>query len=294
MNSMKQRLGTPSGIPHWHFTMLRDTERNGGIESSIANLDLTGKTVVEIGTGIGLPAMLFAKYGAAHVYTCEMDVNLAAIAREVVRENGYDKRITVIPKTSRAAIRDGDLRREPDIIFTETLDCGVVGEGFATIAEDVRQLAGTNTQVLPDHVRQFGYLCCDTAAHEKNTVKSENGLDLSGINCFSKQTYFAINPALHSPARLSPVFRVRDYDYRNADCLVDRTIALIATQSGTCHGMISYFDATFGDFLISTVSEKSHWAQAFHPLKRPVSLTAGSRYVARITAAGTLRLDETI
>lgn len=292
---MKDIVHRPEGaanIPRWHFTMLRDTERNGGIESAIANLDLIDKTVVEIGTGIGLPAMLFAKHGAKHVYTCEMDLNLAATAREIIAQNRYANRITVIPKSSTEAIRNGDLPVAPDILFTETLDCGVVGEGFATVAEDIRQIAGPNTVVLPNRVRQFGYLCFDTEAHKKNTVSSENGFDLSEINSFSEKAYFSVNPALHSPKRLSPMFLVRDYDYRNENCLANREISLIATRSGTCHGMTSYFDATFGDFLVSARSKDSHWAHAFHPLKTPMSLIAGSRYAVSITATGELSINE--
>ena len=63
--------------------MVNDSSRNEAIERSIASLDLVGRTVVEIGAGSGLVALLFAKHGAARVVTCETSPSLAAAARRI-------------------------------------------------------------------------------------------------------------------------------------------------------------------------------------------------------------------
>ncbi len=120
-------------FPVWHFAMVNDIPRNQVIEKSIAAMDLKGKTVVEIGSGTGLIALLFAKYGAEHVFTCEMNQNLAAVAQRIVARTPYANRITIINESSTVAISQGSLPRHPDVIFTETLDCGVVGEGFCQL-----------------------------------------------------------------------------------------------------------------------------------------------------------------
>ncbi|WP_037426412.1 50S ribosomal protein L11 methyltransferase [Sinorhizobium sp. CCBAU 05631] len=278
MNEIKPPANAASKVPTWHFTMMRDSARNAAIEAAIASSNVAGKTVIEIGTGAGLPAMLFAKYGARKVFTCEMDERIADVAREIVRTNNLQDRIAVIAKSSRQAILDGDFPSGPDIIFTETLDAGVVGEGYEAIAEDIRQIANPSTVVMPDRVQQFGFLCTDLQAYEKNAVFNQCGFDLSGFNLFAERSYFSVSQKLHDPVSLSPTVLFRNYEYLNPNALEPVEHQVIAHSSGLCHGMTSYFDAHFGRFLVSSRDRKSHWPTAFHPLREPVPVESGRHY----------------
>ena len=102
-------------FPVWHFAMVNDASRNEIIERSIASLDLKGKTVVEIGSGTGLIALLFAKYGADRVITCEMNANLVDVARRVIASTEYADRIHIINESSTVAIERGLLPLLPDV-----------------------------------------------------------------------------------------------------------------------------------------------------------------------------------
>lgn len=268
--------------------MMRDSARNRAIEAAIASCNVGGKTIVEIGTGAGLPAMLFARYGARKVVSCEMDERIAGAAREIIRANELHDRITVIAKSSREAILDGDLPTAPDIIFTETLDAGVVGEGYEAIAEDIREIAGPNTIVLPDRVQQFGFLCTDVQAFEKNSVFDQCGFDLSGFNLFAERSYFSVSQ--HDPICLSPTVLFRNYDYMNPNALDPVEHRVIAHSSGLCHGMTSHFDAYFGKFLVTTRDGKSHWSTAFHPLREPTLVESGRHYHLRGDKTGLIEL----
>ncbi|MGX9574318.1 50S ribosomal protein L11 methyltransferase [Mesorhizobium sp. f-mel] len=279
-----------SKVPRWHFTMMRDSARNAAIEGAIASCNVKGKIVVEIGTGAGLAAMLFARYGARRVFSCEMDERIADAARDIIRANELQDRITVISKSSRQAIRDGDLPSTPDIIFTETLDAGVVGEGYETIAEDIRQIAGPTTVVMPDRVQQFGFLCTDVQAFEKNSVFNQCGFDLSGFNLFAEQSYFPVSQAQHDPVYLSPTFVFRNYDYLNPSSLNPVKHHIIAHSSGLCHGMTSYFNAHFGKFLVTSRGRRSHWLAAFHPLQEAMPVESGRHYALRGDKTGLIRL----
>ncbi|MER8927720.1 50S ribosomal protein L11 methyltransferase [Mesorhizobium sp. M0859] len=290
MTEKALRADADSEVPKWHFTMLRDLGRNAAIEAAIASCNVVGKTVVEIGTGAGLPAMLFAKYGAEKVFSCEMDERLADVAREVIRANNLQDRIAVIAKSSRQAILDGDLPSTPDVIFTETLDCGVVGEGYEVIAEDIRHLAGSNTVVLPERVHQFGVLCTDTQAFEKNSVATQCGFDLSGLNSFAQRSYFAVNKMLHDPKCVSATVLFREYDYLDPNALDAVEHRIIAHSSGLCHGMTSYFNAYFGKFVVTSRDPKSHWSTAFHPLQEPMPVESGRHYYLRGEKTGLIDL----
>ncbi|WP_292332949.1 50S ribosomal protein L11 methyltransferase [Mesorhizobium sp.] len=270
--------------------MMRDSSRNAAIEAAIASCNVIGKTIVEIGTGAGLPAMLFARYGARRVFSCEMDERIADAAREIIRANDLQDRIEVIAKSSRQAILDGDLPSAPDIIFTETLDAGVVGEGYEAIAEDIRQIANPNTVVMPDRVQQFAYLCTDVQAFEKNSVFYQCGFDLSCFNVFAERSYFSVNQMQHDPVCLSPTLLFRSYDYLHPNALDPVEHHVIAHSSGLCHGMTSYFDAHFGNFLVTSRDRKSHWHAAFHPLREPMPVESGRRYLLRGDKTGLIDL----
>ncbi len=193
--------------------MLNDADRNSALENMVAGLDLRGKTVLEIGTGCGLMALLFAKYGAEHVYTCEINDELAEVASATIAHTPYGNRITLLRTGSDALISSGSLRSSPDIIFTETLDCGVVGEGFFSIAQDIRQFAGPQTLILPSVVRQFGTLVEAPVLRKLNQVDIACGFDLSALNHHSTRTYFPIRERMHEYTPLSDAFRLRDYCY---------------------------------------------------------------------------------
>lgn len=59
-------------IAGFHGPMLRDKLRNAAYAAAITAL-APGRTVLDIGTGSGLLAMLAARAGAQHVYGCELD-----------------------------------------------------------------------------------------------------------------------------------------------------------------------------------------------------------------------------
>ncbi|TIT21156.1 MAG: ribonucleotide-diphosphate reductase subunit beta [Mesorhizobium sp.] len=290
MNETNTVAHADAKVPRWHFTMMHDSARNAAIEAAIASSNVRGKTIVEIGTGAGLPAMLFARYGARKVFSCEMDERIAGAARQIIRANELQDRIAVIAKSSRQAILDGDLPSAPDIIFTETLDAGVVGEGYEMIAEDIRQIASSTTVIMPNWVQQFGFLCTDAKAFQRNSVFNQCGFDLSGFNLFSEHSYFPVSQMQHDPVPLSPTFVLRNYDYLNPNTLDRVEHHIITHNTGLCHGMTSYFDAHFGKFLVTSKGRSGHWLAAFHPLQEPIQVESGRHYVLKGDKTGLIDL----
>lgn len=261
-------------FPVWHFAMVNDIPRNQVIEKSIAAMDVAGKTVVEIGTGTGLIALLFAKYGAAHVFTCEMNNNLASVAQRIIASTPYANRISVINESSSVAIAKGHLPRSADIIFTETLDCGVTGEGFMPIAQDISEIAGPDTVIMPQNVRQFARLIESESLCNLNRATTACGFDLTALNEYSTGNYFPVHTELHRHRFLSDTVVVRDFTYR--DCPQARVHRLRAKGTGTIHGVLSWFSADFGGAIVSNEpGSGSHWHQAFHTLPEPIAVEDG-------------------
>lgn len=82
---------------HIHEEMLKDSVRTRTYQRAIMDnpKDFAGKTVLDIGAGTGILSIFAAKAGAKHVYAIEF-AEIALFAKEIIKQNGLEDRITVI------------------------------------------------------------------------------------------------------------------------------------------------------------------------------------------------------
>ena len=268
----KALASTARDFPTWHFAMLNDEDRNTALEQAIRQLDVAGKTVFEIGTGCGLIALLFAKHGA-RVFTCEMNPRMADIARSVIGSTDLGDRITLIAANSSEVVKAGLLPEPPNIIFTETLDCGVVGEGFFAIAQDIQQVLGPETRVIPERIRQFGMLVHAPSMTRLNRVGEIAGFNLSALNIYSTRTYFPVREKLYDYTPLSEPLLLREYIYTQE--MPHQRVTIEPYRSGEADGILSWFEAEFvHETVTNSPGTHGHWHQAFHPFDTPAEVTA--------------------
>lgn len=268
------QAGATRPFQSWHYAMLNDHQRNQAIRDAIEELDLDGRTVVEIGAGTGIISILFARAGARRVIACEMNQAMAKVAMETIRRAGLGERITILPLSSTMALDQGILPNEPDVIFTETVDCGVIGEGYHAIARDIRRMAGENTIVLPNEIRQYGVIISSAAIHGLNHVEDVFGIDMAPLNAWSTRTYFPVRAEYHGFEMLSRPRLVRTYDY--LEDIPAAPVSMQITNPGTAHGLLTWFELRMGNHATTNApGTNSHWHQAFHPLPRPLELKKG-------------------
>ncbi len=137
------------GVPTWHFWMLRDEVRNQAYDAALRRAVTPDSLVLEIGTGSGILAMMAARAGA-RVVTCEMNLSVAAAAREVIAANGLSDRITVIDKPSFELDLATDLGRRADILVSEIVSNDLLNEGVLPAhADAVRRLLLPAAKVIP-------------------------------------------------------------------------------------------------------------------------------------------------
>jgi protein arginine N-methyltransferase 1 len=294
MLALKEKLIDTAGketrvFPSWHFSMLNDRKRSDAIELAIKSLDLSGKIVFEIGSGSGLIALLFAKYGAKKVITCESCPQMFEIAKKIVNASDYRRVITLINASSSEVISGNLLNEQPDIIFTETLDCGIVGEGFFNISNDISKIAKPNTAILPNKICQNLALVNSEEIFTLNYVNEVSSFDLTVLNNYSTRTYFPVRASLYRYSILSSQELVRKYQYGKLN--LEKTFSIKIEKSGECHGAFSWFNAHFGDNIISNSPYvNSHWHNAFHPLNYPISVSKGDVLQLRLDNVGRLWL----
>src|ERR1044072_2390032 len=137
-------------IPRWHFEMLNDEQRNAAFQRALTNLITPESVVLDIGSGTGLLAMMAAKAGAKEIITCEMVPQLAELTRDTVELNGLSDRIVTLDKKSTSLVMGLQMQRKANLLVTETVDCGLLGEGIAvSIAHAKANLLTEAAKIVP-------------------------------------------------------------------------------------------------------------------------------------------------
>lgn len=263
-----------TGIPFWHWSMVADAERNTAYRTAIEACVEPGMTVLEIGAGTGLLAMMAARAGAGHVYTIEANPMLAQVARLCIDRNGFGDRVTLIEGHSKQVEIGTALPRRCDMLIHELLTTTVVTEQMIpSIAHARAELLEPGAPMLPDRVIAKGVVSGLPGSTEGVSTPVE-GFDLTPLNLLSAQTHSMSLPL--GRFRLSDVQDLLDLDLEKVtDALTGRnTLTFPITRGGDAAGVEQWFEAHFPDGTkLNTDSDTSHWRTVFHPfgVYKPVS-----------------------
>lgn len=269
-------------VPRWHFSMLNDLERNDAFAVALERILPTGAHVLDIGSGTGLLAMMAAKAGAASVTTCESNPMLAEVARQIISQHGLSDVITVVPKRSNDLVVGVDLPRRADLIVSEIVDCGLIGEGvLPTMAHAREHLLAPGGSLLPESARLYGALLDSAVVDGLNRVGFAAGFDVGLLNGLATRGHFPVRLPTWPHRLISGTSELCAFDFvsgslEDGSCLVE----LVATAAGTAHGLVAWFEMSLGGGIVlrnSPDNLASHWMQAFVPLAQPVTVTEGER-----------------
>ena len=130
----KQNLETIANllVERWHFRMLNDKQRNAAYKQAIHRAISHGyDTVLDIGSGTGILSMFAIQGGAKEVYACEMSKTMYELGRDVLKANKMESVHTIHKKSTEMKVGK-DIPERVSLVVTETLDCGLLGEGILT------------------------------------------------------------------------------------------------------------------------------------------------------------------
>ena len=253
-------------LPSYHHAMLRDGPRNAAYRKAIEAL-APDRTVLDIGTGSGLLAMLAARAGAAHVYACEAEPLLAATAREIVAANGLADRITVFSRHSGKLDRQRDLGGGVDLVVSEILSHEVLGEHVLTSLAHARaELAAPGALFLPERATVRVALADDPASHEP--LGMVEGFDLSLFNRHTKKDVLSRD---HVPAftlRSEPA-DLLTFDFAGGAKLEGRGSRTLVSRGGRVNGAAQWMHLDLGGGAIYEnppgANPEGHWRAGFYP-----------------------------
>ena len=290
-------------VERWHFRMLNDKARNQAYKNAIERAVGRGYGhVLDIGSGTGILSMYAVRAGAKQVHACEMSRTMFELSADVLAANGMRDSIHVINKKSCDLKIPDDVPTRVSLVVTETLDCGLLGEGILeTLAHARRELVrvarerdtGVDSQdaqepygegkactkIIPEGATVYGRVVeCEKIREYTCVKRTILDLDLGCVNikgaeisekCNEPYTTEEMSCVAHTP--LSEPFHVVTYDFRTPEKYTTdrvRQIKVPVSKAGAADAVVTWFELKLDEFeTISSAPGRSVcWEQAVYPV----------------------------
>lgn len=126
---------------------LLDKKRVSVFNRAIKEIVKPGDTVLDVGTGSGILALLSVRAGAKKVYAVEIAEDVAEFARLNIKSNNLSNKIEVIS----ADIKDFNFPHGIDVVTAELLDTCLVAEQQAHALNSLRKkkIIDSSTKLIP-------------------------------------------------------------------------------------------------------------------------------------------------
>eukprot|EP00960_Hanusia_phi_P010566 309424-Hanusia_phi.AAC.4 len=288
------------GIPLYHFSMINDLHRASAYHIAIQRAVSAVRdrkasvTVLDVGCGSGLLSMMAARAGSDMVYGCDKAPGMADCARRVVKENGLQDFVKIIPKLSTTMMvgsgDSDDMSGKADIFVSETFGDDPFSESFLPTLQHAREnLLVDEAVVVPRGIRVYALGIQSEEILHLNKLDSSHlgGLDIQDWDIFSRSRW-SCRLLDHSFVALTEPFEafVMDWSDPSKPMQLKRceTRNSDAVNSGDLHAFVVWYNLEMieGCPDISTDCHSSamtgrHWRQAVYFMKDPIRVTKGDR-----------------
>lgn len=244
-----------------------------------------GCTVIDLGAGFGVFALLACKFGAGEVIAIEPDPSIELLM-PLARANGCADRITVVRDLSTRYTPE----RKADVIVSDCRGTVNLYEHHVATIKDARErlLAPGGTLMPMRDTLKVALVRSPKSYRQCHYPWRSNkyGLDLSAALPFAVNTegkaYLKPRALMSQPQDLAVI------DYRTVtEPNVDSSVELVAEKDGIVHGLLVWFDAEIAEGLgYSNAPGQPElvYGQMFLPLENPPHLKAGDRVKLRFRA----------
>jgi predicted RNA methylase len=203
---------------------LLDTRRTQAFAGAIKDVVTPNDTVLDIGTGSGILAMLSAKAGAKKVIAMEIAPDICKFAKSNILRNHLEQKI----KVKHIDAKSASFPKKVDVVTMELMDTWLVAEQQAIVINKLHH-TGTitpQTRIIPNR-----YQCLLTlATYDFNFYGCEMPFIIQARN-------FGVTKRICS--YLSDRFIVQDLDFHKTINLnVDTSLNIQVTTSGICNALV--------------------------------------------------------
>lgn len=261
-----------------HRVLLSDSARTEAYAAALAEAVTPGMSVLDLGTGSGILAMLAARAGAGRVIGVDVDP-IVRLARQVVEANGLGHVVTLLETDS----RDLDLGPEIDLIVTECMGNFFVTDEMQRAVADARRFLRPGGRFLPSRIDLFLAPVFFPQLHEIEFWREEHyGLSFDPMVAPAENQCYVH----HVPAEvlIGPAVAYDRIELHEMRQDLDQRVSLPIERALTLHGFVGWFDAQLTPSLVLSTSPgaaRTHWAQTLFPIP-PVSVRPGDAVDLRL------------
>jgi len=270
-----------------HCEMISDFARTDAYKKGIQTAyPLKDKVVLDVGAGTGILSMFAAEGGAQKVFALE-PANVASDAQEIICENGFQKTIKIIRKTSEAITKDDLEGNVPDIIVSEWMGYFLHFEGMLQSVISAREKFNNVPKMLPSTCtlrlsllvkpRFWNYLYGSWQDKTKNRYGFK----------FSPLARYQIDDAHTEVIPGDEIYGAEQIHFLDLDkCSADEIdfesnyVFENLPEDIVVYGVVGHFDVGFNDKVILDTSPKAtptHWKQTVFPFKEPFKNLPGNQ-----------------
>ena len=277
-------------VERWHFRMLNDKERNQAYKNAIGRAVTGGcDHVLDIGSGTCILSMFAVQSGAKLVYACEMSKTMYDLSLDILAANQMKDSVHVINKKSHDLAIPDDVPRRVSLIVTETLDCGLLGEGIVeTLTHAKRELLAANqkAQIIPQGAVVYGQLIQCAKIRNYSQVKWDifshdvSCVQISGAEISEKgrEPYTTEDMSCVDHVTLSDPFHIATYDFQTPENYMEESVHnrdVSVIRSGSVDAVMVWFELRLDaqEVLSSAPGRSVCWEQAAYPCQ----LSAGEQ-----------------
>jgi protein arginine N-methyltransferase 1 len=265
--------------------MLADDVRMQAYEDALRRAVTPGCTVLDIGTGVGVTAILAARCGADRVYAVEPD-DAIHVARAVAARNGYADRIEFIQALS----TDVTLPRRADVVVSDLRGVlPLLGRHIPSIADARERHLAPGGALIPARDTLWAAVVEAPDVYQEYAEPWADPrwqLDLSPARKVVTSNWR--KASLGPDALLAAPQQWGVLDYQTVtDPNVRATLRWRAERPGTAHGLSAWFDATLAEgvgFSNAPGRPEAIYGRAFFPFADPVPVDAGDAVSVELRA----------
>ena len=267
--------------------MIADEARTGAFARALARAIAPGATVLDIGTGTGMFALLACRLGAGRVYAVE-PADAIEVAREIAAANGVADRITFIQAHSTTVA----LPERVDVIVSDLAgSLPWFGDHITSIVDARCRLLAPGGTLVPRRDTAWAAVVELPDLYERHTRPwngALHGFDMTAARRIVVNTCARARVA--GPQLLTEVQRWGAVDYATVEDPDARgELSWIAHRSGIAHGLAAGFDRILADGIeISNAPDTPDatrhevYGAVFFPWPQAVPIEAGDRILATI------------
>lgn len=268
-----------------HGRMLRDRVRVSAYVDALSAAVTPASVVLDIGTGVGLFAVVAAKLGAKRVIGVEKESSIY-IARGIAEENSVGDRVTLIRGNS----LDLQLAEPADVVVSDLR--GVLPpyrQHLRVIIDAKRRLAHPHAVLIPK--RDALLVAVVTSEQAYSSFASpwsevEGGLNLGFARPFAMNCWSSVRADAGVLLGEAKQWAALNYETLTEED-ISGSVVLQLNRPGTAHGLLLWFDAQLAagiGYSNSPQRPNSAYGQAFFPFEHAVPALSGDQVRVQLRA----------